>query len=128
MVRLLDTSMVRLVTTPPTASVTMNDGMRSQVCRMPLRAPAVIPARRPMAKAQGPKPGSNKATTTLAIDATACDDRSMPPISNTKVIPVAMMNSVAVSASKPNNAPGWMKPGSYPAISATSTTKASKGA
>ena len=34
----------------------------------------------------------------LAIEATACTERSMPPIMMTKVTPEAMRNSVMVSA------------------------------
>ncbi|MNL18539.1 hypothetical protein D3C87_1396880 [compost metagenome] len=53
-VRLFDASMVMLVTTPPTARVTMNEGSRSHVCNTPLSAPVAIPRPRPMGKAQNP--------------------------------------------------------------------------
>ena len=48
----------------------------------------------------------------LAIDATACTERSMPPIMMTSVTPDAIRNSVMVSAVTDRKLPSEKKVGS----------------
>jgi hypothetical protein len=97
-------------TTPPVASVATKDGTRSRTWTMPLRMPKMSPD--PIATGKpAPIEGSSCARMTLASEATAWIDRSMPPIRMTKVTPVARMNSTAVLASKSPKVSPVRKPG-----------------
>ena len=86
-----------VVTTPPTARVEMNEGIRSFVCDTPPASPASAPAPTANGIARMPSSGRVAATMTLVMDATACTDRSIPPMRMTKVAPAAIRNRVMVS-------------------------------
>lgn len=115
------------VTTPPVASVATKEGTRSWTCTIPLISPNSSPAAIATGNAASPSDGSNCASTTLASDATAWIDRSMPPSRMTKVTPVARMNSTAVLARRSASVSPLRKPGAAMPIATTRPTNKAGG-